>query len=294
MRRALVPLSDHPYYLWQALVQAVWMKEHGWPATFLIYCHGKPSERLRALMGAGLADWNVWADWRAHPVYNAAMKPALVGKYLMAHPEEADAGVLVLDPDALPLRPWLEPEPGVLHSTDTDSYTGPDYLIRKGAWDPLCRLVGVDADHAATFPGIGAQYVFTGISGQWWEKVAEISVRAFRFLETIPAPPGEKFPVQAWCAEMYVTQLLAIRDGIEPRMEPSMSMTWANGEASDWETYGFHHSAGVTAENGHDFCKITHQVSPWGKDLVVDPTSSSAPYVEAVNHVAKKYPHLVW
>lgn len=43
----LVPLSDHPYYLWQALVAAVWHREHGWPASFLVYCQGTPSDRLR-------------------------------------------------------------------------------------------------------------------------------------------------------------------------------------------------------------------------------------------------------
>ena len=34
----LVPLSDHPYYLWQALVQAVYLRDRGWPVAYLVYC----------------------------------------------------------------------------------------------------------------------------------------------------------------------------------------------------------------------------------------------------------------
>ena len=287
----LVPLSDHPYYLWQALVQSVYLRDRGWPTAFLVYCQDQPSDRLRALISAGLADWHVWADWRLDKSYNPAMKPWLVGKYLTAHPDTGPA--LVLDPDALPLRPWPDALPGVLHGTDTDSYTGPAYLRSKGAWEPLCRLVGVDPDHAATFPGIGAQYVTTA-PGAWWEDVAALSVEAYRLLLGIPAPAGDPYPVQAWCAEMYVTQLAAIRDRIEPRTEPSMSMTWANGKASDWQTHGFYHSAGVTAENGRDFCKITHQSSPWGKPLTASPESASAPYVELIKRVAAEHPGLVW
>lgn len=288
----LVPLSDHPYYLWQALVQAVHLRERGWTVAYLVYCQGTPSDRLRTLMGAGLADWHVWPDWRTTKDYNAAMKPWLVGRYLSAHPDTGP--VLVLDPDALPLRAWPDAEPGVLHGTDTDSYTGPGYLLQKGAWEPLCRLVGVDPDVAARWPGIGAQYAFAGIPGSWWEGVAELSVEAFRLLSTIPAPAGDPYPVQAWCAEMYVTQLAAIRDGIEPRAELSMGMVWANGPRDGWQREGFFHDAGQTVEDGRHFCKITHQSSPFRAALAVDPDSASAPYVDLIRLTAEQYPDLVW
>ena len=286
----LVPLSDHPYYLWQALVQAVYLRDRGWPVAYLVYCQGAPSDRLRTLMGAGLADWHVWADWRTHKTYNAAMKPWLVGKYLAAHPDTGP--VLVLDPDALPLRQWPDAVPGVLYGTDTDSYTGPAYLKSKGAWEPLCDLVGVDPG-VGDVPGVGAQYV-TDLPGPWWEAIAELSVVAHRLLSTIPAPAGDPYPVQAWCAEMYVTQLAAIRDGIRPVAHPDMGMVWANGPRSGWESHGFFHDAGQTAEDGRHFCKITHQSSPWGKPLAVSPESASAPYVDLIARVAMEHPGLVW
>lgn len=288
----LVPLPDHPYYLWQALVQAVWLAEHGWPASYLVYCQSTPSDRLRALMGAGLAHWHVWPDWRTDRSYNACMKPWLIGKYLTAHPGCVNDQLLILDPDALPLRPWPDAQPGVLLGTDTDSYTGPGYLQGRAAWEPLCNLVGIDPAQA-TAPGVGAQYVTTGLPGSWWEAVAQLSIEAHRLLSGIPSPDAGH-PVQAWCAEMYVTQLAAIRDGIEPRTDPSMGMVWANGPRAEWGSAGFFHDAGQEHEDGQHFCKLTHQTSPWGKPLTVAAESASAPYIDLIRRTARDHPNLVW
>lgn len=293
----LVPLPDHPYYLWQALVQAVWLRDRGWPVTFLVYLTGpRISSRLQRLMGSGLGEWVAWDEWR--PVgqcgYNAAMKPGLVGRWLSAYSQHADESHLVVDPDCLPLRQWPDASPGVLYGTDTDSYTGSRYLRSKNAWRPLCDLVGVDPDQAAGYRGIGAQYVTSGLSGAWWEEVAEVSAEAFRMLEQIPAPPGDAYPVQAWCAEMYVTQLMAIRDGITPTVHPDMSMVWANGPRTRWDTEGFFHDAGQQVDDGKHFFKCGFQSSPWGVDLQVDPASSSAPYVDLIRRVAIEFPELVW
>ncbi len=290
----LVPLSDHPYYLWQALVQAVWAREHGWTVRYLVYHQGRPSDRLLRLAASGLGEWHLWPDWRTEKVYNASMKPGLVGRYLTEHPESVAESLLIIDPDALPLRPWPDAIPGVLLGTDTDSYTGPGYLKSKGAWEPLCSLVGVHPDVAATLPGMGAQYVATGLSGAWWTGVAEQSVAAYRLMQGIPAPAGDPYPVQAWCAEMYVTQLAAIRDGIEPRIAPEMGMVWANGSASAWESEGFFHDAGQQEPHPQHFCKITHQSSPFHADLEVDPASSSAPYVDLIRRTTQAHPDLVW
>ena len=295
-RRVLTPTADHPYFLWQALVHAVWAREHDWQVSYLVYHQGSPSPRLQRLAGAGLGDWHVWRDWRPSEAksYNAAMKPWLVGKHLAAHPELVDESLLICDPDALPLRPWPDAIPGVLLGTDTDSYTGPGYLKSKGAWEPLCSLVGVHPDVAATLPGMGAQYVTTGLPGSWWEHVAEQSVAAFQLMRTMPAPAGDPYPVQAWCAEMYVTQLAAIRDGIEPRIAPEMGMVWANGPRAGWESEGFFHDAGQQEPHPQHFCKISHQVSPFGCVGEVDPESSSAPYVDLIRRTATAHPDLVW
>ena len=79
----LVPFSDHPFYLWQALVQMHALQ--GQRARWLVYCPtGSPSPLLAAIMRAGVADIAAWPDWDRDRAYNPAMKPWLVGKWLTA------------------------------------------------------------------------------------------------------------------------------------------------------------------------------------------------------------------
>lgn len=240
-------------------------------------------------MDAGLADWHVWTDWRTEKVYNAAMKPWLVGKWLVAHPGHIDTPFTLIDPDAIPTRPLhLDVTPTRWVGTDTDSYTGPGYLKSKpGVWDALCALVGVDPA-TADRPGVGAQITATGQPGEFWETVAAKSIEAHAMMT------AGGTDVQAWCAEMYVTALECARRGIDLDPDPAYAMTWADGPASGWGTTGFHHSAGVTAENGRDFCKLTHQSSPWGKPLDVHPESASARYVDLIHAAHEAHPELTW
>lgn len=288
--RVVVPLSDHPYYLWQALVQAVELKRLGIPATYLVYTQGAtPSPRLRAIMDAGLADWHVWQDWRTDKTYNAAMKPWLVGRWLAANPSEVGRPFTLIDPDAIPTRSIdADVTPTRWVGTDTDSYTGPAYLRSKpGVWDALCDLVGVDPAKADR-PGVGAQVTAVGQPGEFWETVAAKSVQA----NALMVRGGTD--VQAWCAEMYVTTLEAARRGIDLVADESHSMLWANGPADAWATHGFFHCAGVTEDNGRDFCKLTFQESPWGRTLAVHPESASAQYVDLIIRAEQLQPALVW
>lgn len=318
--KVVIPAPDHPYYLWQVLAQSVALEELGQAAQYLMYTgrQGPPSKELLAMMGQGAVDTIVWNDWRDRPTYNPAMKPWLVGRWLEAKPELVDEPFLLIDPDAIPTgkRRVPTPSPERWFATDTDTYTGPEYLrTRKGGeklWEQLCALVGVDPEVAGAQPGVGAQYAVVGQDHDFWYTVAEKSIDAYALLETFreggkahepavavsgvahdePRPNGQ--PVQSWCAEMYVMQLEAARRNIVIRPSAPMSMVWADGKAEDWETAGFFHDAGVVAENGRDFSKTSWQKGPFGSldKLEVDPESASAPYVDLLRRTLEKYPEL--
>lgn len=280
----LVPVADHPFYLWQALVQMYALR--GQAARWLVYCPtGTPSPLLAAIMRAGVADVTAWPDWERDRSYNPAMKPWLVGRWLEA--SGYDGPVQVLDPDVIPTgRAICEPVPGILLGTDTDSYTGPAWLNSKGALDPLCDLVGVRADEARTYLGVGAQYVAHGIPGAWWESVARTSIAAFHLLRGLSAD------AQPWCAEMYVTQLAAIRDGYRPTIAPDMGMVWADGPATGWETAGYFHDAGVPTPRPGIFCKGAHQ--SWPRDVPpVREDTASARYLALIRETEQAWPELV-
>ena len=280
----LVPLSDHPFYLWQALVQMRALQ--GQQAQWLVYCpSGSPSPLLTSIMRAKVAAIAAWPDWERDHTYNPAMKPWLVGKWLTA--SGWDGPVTVIDPDVIPTgRPIPDPLPGVLLGTDTDGYAGPAWLDSKGALEPLCALVGVSADEARVHLGIGAQYVTQSIPGEWWESVAELSIQAYRLLKSLPVD------AQPWCAEMYVTQLCAIRDGYRPTIAPDMGMVWADGPASGWDTAAFFHDAGVTKPRDGVFCKSSHQ--SWPRNIShVDSVTAAYRYVELIRETELAWPDLV-
>ena len=215
------------------------------------------------------------------------MKPALVGHWLSANPTDED--VMVIDPDVIPTgQPLPEAQTGVLLGTDTDWYTGPEWLKSKEAWNLLCEHLDVDPLMAETYKGIGAQYIFRGITGEFWLEVAEKSIDAYDLLKKHP------IDAQPWCAEMYVTHILAAKYGYRPTTSPQMEMVWANGPLSGWETTAFFHDAGQQVDNGRDFRKAAYQLSPFKKSIRVVPDSASAKYVQLINETETKFPDIIW
>lgn len=279
----LIPLTDHPFYLWQALVQ----HSAGVDATWLIYRHNRRnSEYLNRFTKSG-AKFVVWDDWRSKKNYNPMMKPALVGHWLNANP--TDEAVMVIDPDVIPTgQPLPTGQSGVILGTDTDHYTGPEWLKSKGVWELLCGMLGADPVDVARYPGIGAQYIFRDIPGEWWLEVAERSVSVYETLRKHPVD------AQPWCAEMYVTHILAARDGYRPTASDRMQMFWADGKLSDWDEMAFFHDAGQTKSNGRDFCKKLYQMSPFNQTIAVHQDSASSWYVDLIKETEQNYPDLVW
>lgn len=286
----LIPVPDHPFFRWQMITQITAMEELG----LLSQCHwlmytGELSPQLRALIEYKVAKITVWPDWPRDSSYNGAMKPWLIGKWLSANPEKVFDNYIVIDPDVIPITTNFPIPPyGEVYGTDTDSYTGPGYLKSKDVFKGLCDIVGVDSSYAEQFPGIGAQLSWRGLSGQWWEEVAQFSITAHRYMVEHPSD------IQAWCSEMYITQLCLIRDGWVPRAIPDMDMVWANGSIEKWNSAGFFHDAGVTEANPNHFCKLQfNPESPFGKEIAVSETSASRRYIDYIRKTEKRFEDII-
>ena len=280
----LVPLSDHPFYLWQAVVQMYALQ--GQEARWLIYNHRNYVPLLvEAIIKEDIGEVVVYPDWERDRSYNAAMKPWLVGKWLTD--TEWDGDVQVFDPDVIPTGlPLPSAESEVLFGTCTDWYTGPEWLDSKGVLTLLCDLLGVDIDLARQFPGIGAQYIFKDIPGYWWEIVAKESIKAYHLLKTHPVD------AQPWCAEMYVTHLLALRDWYKPVAHPQMDMIWANNPVSGWNSAGYFHDAGVLKPQNGSFHKNSYQ--SWPRRIPEVASDQAAyRYVELIKETEAKWPKLI-
>ena len=107
-------------------------------------------------------------------------------------------------------------------------------------------------------------------------------------------PPGHQYPIQAWCAEMYMQQFATIKAGFTPRATPLMDFSWANAPAAHWDAKPYFHDAGQPTENGRDFCKITWQSSPFRKEITVSPESASWQYLQLIRRTEEMFPDLIW
>lgn len=305
----LVPVPDNDYYLWQMLVQVAHFREMGYErdSHYLVVYFDQPSDRLRRLYESDELGCFIHAypDTREDTSYSASMKPWLLAQFFEQFPEQSSKVFNYLDPDVMFTRPMdftpFELHDGRWHGSDTRSYTGAQYIRQKGEqlFVELCEIAEVspelvlEHDHNS----IGAQYFIKDAGAEFWRNVERKSVTAYKhMIETADTykPEGHEFPIQAWCAEMYMQQFETIRAGFTPVADDRLQFHWANHDAAAWEERAYHHNAGVVAENGRDFCKITWQSSPFRKEITVSPESASARYVELIRRTEQMFPDLIW
>ncbi|WP_165490009.1 hypothetical protein [Propioniciclava sinopodophylli] len=306
----LIPLPDHPYYLWQMLVQTTHLREMGYEENthyLVVYFDGAPTEQLRTFFESDdlRCYLHAYPDTREDRSYGPSMKPWLLAQFFDQFPEEGRKAFNYLDPDVLFTRPMdfspFERENGCWYGSDTGSYTSASYIRSKGEqlFLDLCLIAEVDPDLvlAHDHNSIGAQYFIKQTDAEFWRHVERTSVAAHRHMvETAEQyhPEGHEHPIQAWCAEMYMQQFATVRAGITPIASPLMDFHWADAPADKWAEKAYFHNAGQTAENGGHFSKTTWQVSPFGKDIQVSSTSASSRYVELIRRTEDIFPDLIW
>lgn len=286
----LVPVPDNDYYLWQMLVQIAHFREMGYEenAHYLVVYFGEPSDTLRHLyesddLGCFI---HAYPDTREDKSYSASMKPWLLAQFFEQFPDESSKVFNYLDPDVMFTHPMdftpFEQHDGRWYGSNTRSYTGAQYIREKGEqlFLDLCAIADVSPDLVLQHDGdsIGAQYFIKDAGADFWRNVERNSVRAYQHMvETADRykPEGHAYPIQAWCSEMYMQQFETIRAGFTPVADERLQFHWANHDVAEWDERAYFHNAGVVAENGRDFCKITWQTSPFRKEISVSPESAS-------------------
>lgn len=306
----IVPIPDTPYYLWQALVQMASFRELEYEEDAhypIVYFGDRPSELLLRLWESDdvRASLHAYPDTREDRSYSASMKPWLLGKFFEQFPGEASSVYNYLDPDCVLTKPMdfapLLTDDKIWYGSDTRSYTGAQYIREKGEqlFLDLCAIADVSPELVLEHDEntLGAQYVIKDAGADFWFDVERTSVAAYRHMvETAELyhPEGHEYPIQAWCAEMYMQQFLTVREGFTPVATEAMNFCWANAPVDAWDTHAYFHDAGQPTENGRDFCKITWQSSPFRKEISVSPESASYKYVQLIRRTEAMFPDLIW
>lgn len=305
----IVPVPDTPYHLWQALVQMANFRELGYESEahyLIVYFGGGPSQNLLRLWESDdvRAYLHAYPDTREDRSYPASMAPWLLAQFYEQFPDQVSETYNFLDPDCvfthrMDFSPY-EKDDGCWYGSNTRSYSGADYISSKGErlFLDICDIAGIAPELvlAHDHNSIGAQSFIRGAGADFWNNVVRKSTLAYRHMVDTADTynPDGRGPIQAWCAYLYVQQYETILHGYTPIADDRLRFLWANSPAAGWDDHAYFHDAGVVAENGRDFCKITWQSSPFRKDIAVSPESASYRYVELIRRTEELFPDLIW
>lgn len=308
----LITLPDTPYYLWQMLVQITNFRNVGYEqdATYLIdYFNGAPSALLKKIIEyRGFKCKFVLIPDSDRPVeyhpYGATMKPYLVKRFMEQYPNQQNDVFFYTDPDVvftrrMDLDKYLYGDTWYL--SDTRSYLDSDYIKSKGnqLFIELCRIAGVSprlVERNDVNTG-GAQWIIKDGNPEMWKRIMDKSFELWDYMrktEGFYHPKGHEYPIQTWVGEMLATIWIPWSEGIQTRVSKDLAFGWGNHNIKSWDKFGILHNAGVAKENGRDFCKVTHQNSPFRKNIQVAEDSIGVKYLELIHQTEREFQELIW
>ena len=89
----------------------------------------------------------------------------------------------------------------------------------------------------------GAQYVFDGTDGKFWQDVYHNSIALFKMLAKYNSDNMDKyegtFPIQAWTAEMWATTWQFWKSGIKTAVVPQLDLRGLQICLAKWIRYQY-------------------------------------------------------
>ncbi len=203
-----------------------------------------------------------YKDERFKPNYIPSIRPHILHKHWLHHPELETSTVFYHDCDIILAKPYdfseMLKDDTTCYTSDTVSYIGAKYVRSKGEhyFDMMTSIVGVNKQYVIEQEqnSGGAQYLLKNIPAKFWEKVYYDCETMYRMVNEQIAKDKPGHAIQIWCADMWcVLYNLFIYDrSIE--VTDHLSFSWATSSMKDWEKHPIFHNAGVTGP-GNQFYK---------------------------------------
>lgn len=231
------------------------------------------------------AEVHVYDD-RDDRSYIPSVKPYLWSKYLQEDKSRENESYFYLDSDVVLRRiPKVSPNEHVWYGSDCSHYLGVDYIDSTGAgiFEEMCKIVGVDATKIRELnPGVGAQWVISNPTYEYWNKVYQDSNYIYRYLSSRTHSKIQKWTAEMW-AQLYNVYLL----GKTTEAHKELEFSWATDPVDRYYDTTMLHNAGVVSEKDGLFFKAKYnQSSPFKTNLdFVNPNKASIKYVEAIKEV---------
>jgi len=307
----LITVPDVKYYLWQLLVQINNFRKWGYEENMhilIISYNFKVSPELKKILESKelKCHFYLFPDLRINKNYIVSSKPYLVKQFFFQNPQFQGETFFYTDPDVvftmpIDFKPFMQDD--IWYGADTRSYLNSKYIKSKGEqlFIELCQIAGVSPELVIENDEniIGASWIIKHSDFFLWDAIEDISQQLYDHCvatkdRPIRKDPKDPYPIQYWAMEMNAMMWIPWKNGIKTRISKDLMFSWANWEVERWYNVATHHNAGVVKEDGKNFCKVTWQSSPFGKEIKVSEKSIGSKYVEEIRDTEKKFPNLLW
>lgn len=283
------------YYTWQVEVMINNFIRNGVnPNDIQIVCahYGIVSEKWKKLK-EHYKDVNFffYHDNRQKPSYISSVRPFILHKHWLAHPEMEKETIFYHDCDIVFAKPvdfnhLLQDN--TCYLSDTISYIGARYVRSKGEHylDLMARIVNVNKQYIIEQEqnSGGAQYILKNIPTEFWKKVYYDAESLFRQVTHQIGIDKPDHALQIWCADMWAVLWNLWFWDRDVKVVDDLSFSWATSGVNDWEKHSIFHNAGVVGDIKDMFFKGAYQtVLPYDIKLEeFNPLYCSYKYVEEI------------
>jgi hypothetical protein len=300
----LIATFDHPYYLWQVLVQINNFMKYGYDEdTVYIVATHQPSEILMSIMRhpKTKAKFILYKDERKNAKYPSSLRPHLLERFFNDHKEYEQETILYLDPDVvftkkLDFSKYLNDDTWYL--SDTRSYISSNYIKSKSEklFNEMCEIAKVTPEEITAIDenAGGAQYLMKGINAEFWEKVYDDSEDLYMHMKKTEHIYSPDNPIQYWTADMWAVLWNAIYFKHEVKIDKDLEFCWSTYTIDCWDRMYIFHNAGIPGDSEEHFSKITYQVSPFNKKLVEKDKYCTFNYVKEIKETEENFKDILW
>ena len=196
-------------------------------------------------------------DTREYYMYQPSIKPHLIYKHYLEHPELQKENIFLMDSDTALIRSIDFSDmlnDNIWYLSDTNSYLNYDYIISRGRniLDKMLEVADI-SEHVVKNNNNnsgGGHYLIKSIDSIFWKEVEDLSIRLYKEItsmySTQPPPENGNNQLQIWTAEMWAMIWIAWKRGIMTLTHPNLDFCWANNNIERWDETSIFHNAGVT------------------------------------------------
>ena len=226
-------------------------------------------------------------EYRNHSFrdYKPSAKPYLLWKFFEQFPYQCKNQWFLLDNDVVLTKKMNNFSKKVIHMSDTISYIGYDYLVKKGyTASDFSDILDIDPSLIEKDEGAGgAQIIFTGVDSEVWKWAYESSVTLFQTLRRHENRSKDGVRIQYWTAEMWAVLWSFWKHGHTTKVDKRLDFVFSTDSKESANKVSIIHNAGVTGiEDKLLFHKGLYTKSYPPKDLEIDKDTANYIYYKNV------------